>query len=334
MEKMKSVLLTMTVVLGFIIGSSTPSFSSPSVGRTFLTLATATVGGTWYPVGVGMASLWTEKLKDSGIVVSGQSSAGGQENIDMMRKKEIELCFLNSSNAYYAFTGTDMYEGNAFTDMAGMTCLNTNYLHYVILANKVKEGSAADVNGLRYSPGPAGSGGEITFKIVAKALGLEIRRESLGFSASSEAMRNGMLDGASYDATYPVAAVSELYATPGVEVKLLSFTQEQVDKMNDILPNCFTIQDVPANTYSGQTEAIPVAAYRTLLVCSKDLDEELVYNLMTVLYDNVDYMSRVHVSCANMTLDVALDGMNLPLHAGAVKFFKEKGVAIPDSIIP
>jgi TRAP transporter TAXI family solute receptor len=252
----------------------------------------------------------------------------------MMRNKEAEMSFLNSANAYFAYTGTDLYEGNAFTDMASLACFSTNYMHFVILASKAKEGTITDLNGLRYSAGAAGSGSEVNFRIVADAVGLNIKRESLGFNAQKDAMINGLLDGGSYDAAYPVPAVSELYATPGTNVQILRFTQEQVDKVNEFLPNFLTLQEIPANTYSGQSEAIPVATYSNLLVGSKDMDDELVYTLLTILYDNLDYMTRVHVSCADMKLDTALDGVSIPLHPGAVKFYQEKGIKIPDVIMP
>jgi len=302
-------------------------FSISSVAKEYdLFLATATMGGTWYPVGIGMSNLWTEKLGDEGIRVSGQSSAGSPENIQMLRSGEVEIAMLQGQLANKVYNGTDMYKDKPLKNLRGMLSFSTNYLHYVILKDKVKTGNVKDVNGLHYSPGPVGGGGQQTFRTISQALNLEIKMENLGFSPSAEAIRNGLLDGAEFDAAPPVSAVISLFAAPNIEVQILSFTQEDIDKLNEVVPGAFWLDTIKAGTYPGQDKDIPVACYTNILAISADIPDEVVYKLLKTLFNNLDYMIMVHSSCEAMLIENALKGMPIPLHPGAVKFYKEMGL--------
>jgi len=329
-KKLKNYIFCVFLLIALLIGC----FSISAAPKGYdLILGTATMGGTWYPVGIGMGNLWTEKLKDEGIRVSGQSSAGSPENVQMLRLGEVEIAMLIGHLANKAYNGIDIYEGKPLKKLRGMAAFSINYLHYLITKDKVKSGNVKDVDGLHYSPGPTGGGGEQTFRIVSEALNLKIRKESLGYTPSSDAIRNGQLDGASYDAAPPVSAVISLYAAPATKVQVLSFTQEDVNKLNDIVPGAFWLDKIKAGTYMNQDKDIPVACYTNILAVSVDVPDEVVYKLLKTLYDNLDYMVDVHPSCKSMSIDNAITGMPIPLHPGAVKFYKEMGLDIPEKIL-
>lgn len=333
MKKSYKMVLTSMAVLLVMLTQFPNSYSAVSKGYK-LSLATATIGGTWYPVGVGMATLWTEKLKNHSINVSAQSSAGSPENIDMLRKGEVEMAMLQGLLAGDLYFGKGLYEKKQLKNIRGMLSMFPNYLHYVIMSKKVKTGNVKDIDGLHYSPGPAGGGGQITFKFVSQALGLKIREERLGFTPSAEAMRNGTLDGASFDAFPPVPVVMDLYSTPNLGVQLLSFTNDDINKLNKVVNGAWWLETVKANTYPNQKVDIQVACYTNLLTIMSEIPDDVVYKMLMTLFENKDYLNKVHSSAKSITIENALKGMTLPLHTGAVKFYQERGVKIPKDLMP
>jgi len=301
----------------------------------FLTIATASTGGTYYPIGVGMGNLWTQKLKAEGIRASGQSSAGSVENIDLLKKNEADLAILQGLIGSQAYAGQASFEGNAYTDLRSVAMIWPNVEHFVLMNKKVKDGTISDIEGTSFSVGPQASGTEESTVVMMEGMNLtkeDINPEYLGYDDTISAMRDGRLDGGSVPAGVPVAAVTDMYAS-GVSATILEVTSEQAKAINSIY-NAWYEYKIPAGTYPKQEKDIMTIAQPNLLVASIDLDEETVYLLTKALYENLDIMYEVHNSAKVMELSNALDGLPSPLHIGAYKYFKEAGLDIPDELIP
>lgn len=134
--------------------------------KTFLSVATASTGGTYYPMGVGLANVWSNRLKQNGIQVSGQSSAGSIENIDLLQKNEAQLAILQSLIAVEAYQGVRNFEGRAYGHLRSISMLWPNVEHFVMLENKVKDGTLNDIAGSRFSVGPQASGTEQSLSLI------------------------------------------------------------------------------------------------------------------------------------------------------------------------
>jgi len=306
--------------------------------RISLVIATATTGGTYYPIGVGMASLWSIKLaKDHGIMVQAITSAGSGENVDMLRNKEVDLAILQGLFGKSIWNGLGDYKGKELKTVRSVTMLWPNVEHFVILANKVKTGTPSDIKGIRFSIGRAGSGTEQSGLTIMSALGMtrdSVKGEYLGYFESAKAMKDKRISGANIPAGPPVAAITDLFATPGLKVKVLEFTDDQLNKINETTPYPGYRYVIKAGTYPGQDKDIKTIAQPNLLVCREDVPEEVVYQLTKTLFDNPGFLKQVHKMGAFITLDNALSGLPAPLHPGALKFYKEKGLKIPDALIP
>ncbi|MCJ7538119.1 MAG: TAXI family TRAP transporter solute-binding subunit, partial [Desulfobacterales bacterium] len=140
---------------------------------TSLVIATATTGGTYYPMGVGMASLWSIRLaKKHGIMVQAITSAGSGENVNMLRGKEVDLAILQGLFGKSAWKGLGTYKDKPLKTIRSITMLWPNVEHFVVLADKVKTGNPSDIKGLRFSLGRAGSGTERSGLTIMSALGM------------------------------------------------------------------------------------------------------------------------------------------------------------------
>jgi len=303
--------------------------------KTFLKITTASTGGTYYPIGMGMANLWTNKLKDKNISVSGQSSAGSVENIDILRKGEAELAILQGLIGAMAWTGKDTFEGKAYTDLRSICMLWPNVEHFTVVEKAAKTGNIKDIRGIRMSVGPAASGTEQSTLTIMQGLGMTVKDiipEHLGYTESAAAMKDGRLEGASMPGGPPVSGITDLYASP-IKVKTLEFTEEDLKGINNVFDTWYAYE-IKVGTYPGQTEPIKTIAQPNWLGVSGKTDKQVVYLLTKTLFENLDEMYKVHKIASEIKLETALEGLPAPLHPGALQYFKEKGLQIPDRLIP
>ncbi|MBZ4686858.1 MAG: uncharacterized protein PWQ96_521 [Clostridia bacterium] len=326
-------LLVILILTVSLVGCS--SGGGEGSGRKFLTISTASTGGTYYPVGVGMATLWTEKLAGEGIKVSAQSSAGSVENVDILRKGEAELAIMQGLIGAMAWKGKGVFEGKKYEGLRSISMLWPNVEHFVLAEETVKTGNIMDIKGIRMSVGPSGSGTERSTLTILEGLGLstgDITPEYLGYTEAATAMKDGRIQGASMPAGPPVAAVADLFASP-IDVQVLEFTEENLKGINSVFDTWY-MYEIPAGTYSGQDKPIQTIAQPNWLAVSDTTDEEVVYKLTKTLFENLDYMYGVHDSAKNIKLETALSGLPAPLHPGAYKYYKEQGMEIPEKLIP
>ena len=328
------VLLFVLTVIAFPTGASAKGKKK----TISLVIATATTGGTYYPMGVGMASLWTIRLvKKHGIQVQAITSAGSGENVNMLRGKEVELAILQGLFGKMAWNGIGIYKGKPYKELRAITMLWPNVEHFVIFKSKVKTGTVTDIKGLRFSIGRAGSGTERSGLTIMKGLGMsikDIKPEYLGYFESAKAMKDRRIEGANLCAGPPVAAVTDIFATLSGEVVILEFTDEQLERINKNTAYPGFRYIIPANTYPGQTKPVRSIAQPNFLAVRADVDPNVVYLLTKTLFENPDYLKNVHKMGAFITLKNALSGLPAPLHPGAYRFYKEKGLKIPKNLIP
>lgn len=303
--------------------------------KTFISIATASTGGTYYPIGVGMANIWSTHLKKEKIQASGQSSAGSIENIELLRNGEAHLAILQGLAASQAYEGKKAFSKKRYKDLRTICMLWPNVEHFVLMNDKVKTGTIEDMKGTRFSVGPQASGTEQSTVAIMEGLELtkkDISPEYLGYNDTTSAMRDGRLDGGSLPAGIPVSAVTDMYASL-VDASILEVTDEQLKAINSI-SNAWYSYVIPKGTYPRLHKDIKTIAQPNLLATTKKLNEDTVYLLTKTLYENLDEMYEVHNSAKEMKLETALNGITVPLHVGAYKYFKERGLKIPKNLIP
>lgn len=298
-------------------------------------IATASTGGTYYPIGVGMGQLWTEHYRDQNIKFNGQASAGSVENIDLMKNGEADFSILQGLISTQAAEGSGIYEGEQFEELRAVGMIWPNVEHFVLMDSEVESGDVSDIEGKSFSVGPQASGTEQSTLTMMEGVGLtkeDIRPEYLGYDDTISAMRDGRLNGGSLPAGVPVSAITDMYAS-GVNATVLDVTEEQVEAINSVV-NTWYPYTIEAGTYPRQEEDIETIAQPNVLVTTSELDEEFVYNLTKILYENREYMINIHNSAREMQIETALEGLNTPLHEGAYRYFEEQGLEIDENLIP
>ena len=323
-------------VLSLVLVVAIASFAvSSDAKRIFVTTVTGSTGGTYYPVGTIFSTLWNGKLSEMGVVASAQSSGGSVENLNMLKGGEAQLGIAMANLTLFAHNGEGKFENNQFENVRFITALWPDVTQFVVTeASGIN--SLADFKGKSLNVGGAGSGTEYSCRVILDSVaGLsfdDIRAEHLGYFEASSAMQNGQLDGMNAEGGIPTSAVSEIFASK-TNVKLLPFSDEDYHKIHEVAPyyGQFTI---PAGLYANSDEDVKTVGIMSTLICSADLDEELVYNLVKAIYENREEIAGSHKALENVTLENALKGLPpVPLHPGAVKYYKEKGLDIPQELL-
>ena len=291
-------------------------------------LATASTGGTYYPVGVALATLAKVKLEPSqGIGMSAISSAGSGENVRLIREGEAQFGILQGLYGYYAATGTGpLAEVGPQENMRSVSMLWQNVEHFIISSDAATTGTMADMvalkgEGMAFGAQNSGTIGSNAAILAGFGVNIDTDYELVygGYGPSAEALQNGQVMGVGIPAGIPVGAVSQLMASAGDSVTLLSMTEEEM-AMGDGGRDLWTPFTIPAGTYPGQEADVQTIAQPNFLATSADLPEEHVYQITKAIYENLPFLQAIHPATKAMALESAIAGLPLPLHPGALKY--------------
>ena len=290
------------------------------VEKTYLSIATGGTSGTYYPIGGAMAKIISDEVANTS--ASAQSTGASVTNTRLISKGEVELAILQNDIASYAFNGQNKFADQAVKNMQGIATLYPEIIQIV-----VREGTGIedikDLAGKKVAVGAPGSGVEANAKQILANFELDyedIEEDYLSFSEAASRLKDKQIDAAFLTAGVPTAAVMDIAATQ--DIKLLNFSQEQIDKLNSEYP-FLTGVEVPAGTYSGQDKAVKTVALKATLVALKSLDEELVYEITKSIFNNREQLIERHSRAEDIKVETAQDGMTIPLHPGAERYFSE-----------
>ena len=304
-------------------------------------LATASTGGTYYPVGVAISTLTKVKLQPTKkIGMSAINLAGSGENVKLLRENEAQFAILQGLFGYYAWNGKGpLAQEGPQKNLRSVTMLWQNVEQFTILSEKAKTGTIADmadIKGDRVSLGKKNSGTIGSNETLLGNLGIDINKDYelvyVGYGPSADALQNGQISAMGTPAGVPTGAVTRAMASMGDKVQLLNFTDEQAKQADGGL-NLWTTYVIPAGTYPGQNADVTTIAQPNFLAARADLDEEAVYLITKTIYENLPFLNAIHKATSVMSIDKALAGLPMPLHPGAVKYYREAGIEIPEHLI-
>ena len=327
------------LVLAFTVISSQNSRGADNP-RHYI-FATANTGGTYYPVGVALATLTKVKLEPRHkIALSAVSSAGSGKNIEMLRDKSAQFAILQGLYGAWAWNGTGkLQQDGPQTYLRSITMLWQNVEHFVVKSDFVTKGDMSDLVALKgkwFSLGQKNSGTEGSGRYILEQLGFapyeDFQIAATDYGSNAAAIQIGTIDGMNIPGGAPVSAVTEAYLTLGKDLTVLHFTDEQLKAVNSRYPlwNRFLI---PAGTYPGQDQEIATIAQPNFLAVRNDVDEEAVYLIVKTIYSNLPFLHIIHSATKALSLDKAITGLPVPLHPGAARFYREQGIEIPDNLI-
>ena len=322
--------------LGLLIAACGENLAS---NRPYI-LTTATTGGTYYPVGVALATITKAQLFDSeGISLSAISSAGSMENIKLMRDNQAQFGILQGIFAAWGWNG-DGPISRPQPWLRTICALWNNTEHFILETEFAGDGTIGAIdalNGQRFVLGARNSGAERSGDHILDSLGIDYaRRVSLaymGYGATANAIQDGTIVGMNIPAGVPVTAITRAFAMTGDDLALLSFTDEQLEQVNAKYP-LWDRYVIAADTYPNQPEAVQSIAHPNVLAVRDDISEEAVYKITKAIFENLAALHEIHKATREVTLERALSGLGAPLHPGAIRYYREQGLEIPEELVP
>ena len=303
-------------------------------------LTTATTGGTFYPVGVAIATIAHAQLYETdGISLTAISSAGSLENLKLLRDNQAQFAILQGPFGAWSWTGEGPVS-RPQTHIRSVSALWKNVEHFVLLTELSNTGDILDLNNLngeRYVLGARNSGAEQTGRFILETLDIDYEEKFtlayMGYGPTTGAIQDGNIVGMNIPAGAPVSSITQAFALMGDRMTILSWTQESMDKLNARYP-LWDWYDFPPGTYPNQTDHIRTIASPNVLVTHVDIPQEVVYNITKIIWSNLATLQEIHRATRDMRPDIAVSGLGAPLHAGALRYYREIGLEIPERLIP
>lgn len=327
--------ISLSLLLVLLLGGCSDELSR---ARPYV-LTTATTGGTYYPVGVAIATIAHAQLSESeGISLTAISSAGSFENVKLLRDNQAQFAILQGPFGAWSWAGEGPVSSPQ-SNMRSVSALWKNVEHFVLLQELTTNGDIMDLNNLdgeRYVLGARNSGAEQTGRFILETLGIPYEEKFnlayMGYGPTVGALQDGNIVGMNIPAGAPVSSITQAYALLGDRMTVLGWTQEQMDKLNARYP-LWDWYDFPPGTYPNQDKLIRTVASPNVLVTRVDIPEDVVYHVTKVIWENLATLQDIHGATRDMRLDIAVQGLGAPLHDGALRYYREIGLEIPDRLI-
>ena len=292
-------------------------------GGTSLQFTTGGDQGTYYGFGGVLASTVTDATSTT---VTAITSGGSQANIEALDAGDAQRGFVQSDVMAYAYDGTRLFEETgAYGNFSTVAALYMEQVQLVTIDPAIT--SVADLKGKNVSIGAAGSGTYFNALDVLGAYGLteaDINPPYQSFGDSTEALQDGKIDAAFIVAGAPTTAVTSLAASK--TVYLVSLDDEHIDALIASSP-FYSKSTIPADAY-GLQEDINTVAVGAVVIARDDVAEADVYNFLYGVFENLDSITAAHAKGAELSLEFASSVTSVPYHAGAAKYFSEKGITV------
>lgn len=288
----------------------------------FINVLTGGTSGVYYPLGAALANIYGEKIPGARTQV--QSTKASVENLNLLQAGRGEIAFALGDSVKLAWEG-DKEAGfkKKLDKLRGIAAIYPNYIQ--IVASKTSGiKTLADLKGKSVSVGAPKSGTELNARKILAAAGISYddlgKVEYLPFAESVELMKNRQLDATLQSAGLGVASIKDLSSS--MDVNIVSVPASVVDKLG--AP--YVARDIPAGTYDGQDSDVGTVAIVNFLVTREGVSDDTAYQMTKQLFENLPTLEAAHSAAKMIKLENAIKGMPLPLHPGAAKYYKEKGL--------
>ncbi len=297
---------------------------------TFISIGTGGTGGIYYPYGGGVAELWSKNVK--GVKAVAEVTGASVENVKLAHKGETVIGEVMGDVAVAGYNGLSKFKGKKH-NILSMAIMYPNLLQVVAL-KKSGITNIEQVKGLNISTGSPGSGTNFMAEAVLNALDIPLDSFSdsrLSFTESANALRDGTIKVGVWSVGPGTSSILDLSTTH--EINILPFTADQTQKILDS-KSTYAGVELAGGIYRGVDKPISTIGVWNVMICQKSLDTDLVYSLVKVLFENNDFLKKIHPSAAYTTPENTVKYSSIPLHPGTIKYLKERGVEVPARLIP
>lgn len=259
-----------------------------------------------------------------GLIAVAQTTQGSVENVEAIRSGALESGLSQADVAYWAFTGDKTFkEAGPSENLRAIANLYQEGLHIIVRAESEVQ-SVADLKGLRVALGEKGSGSLITSRLVLESYGLSEKRikpEYMAISPAIDRLRERSIDAIMIIGGSPLPAVADLAET--MAIRLIPVDGEPAQKLRETY-SFLTVDVVPQNTYRDVPSVVTIGVGALWLV-SADMDDELVYGITRALWHRTTrkLLDEGSPLGRKIRVETALNGLPIPLHPGAERFYTE-----------
>ena len=329
-KKVLATICTGVVLVGALAGCggekkpAAPAAKPASGPKVKISFPTASASGALYAVGAAITNNWNKTVPT--VAASSQASAGGIANLNMVSDGEAQVSIAISSNVLQCLKGTDSFKGHAYKELKAIAGLYMNP-NQIVVTDKSGVKSMADLKGKHFAVASAGSSvyNECSNHLIAAGLKFpdDIKAEYITFTDAADMLQNGSIDGAWIMSGAPASAVSQALTA---QCHLLSVSDDVIKKLQAKYP-WYVKYTIPAGTYPNQKEAVTTSAIKMVMFCRGDLSEDVVYQLTKSFWKNIDELGKSQKNLKGLKpADAVKDIAGVPLHPGAIKYYKEIGV--------
>lgn len=291
----------------------------------FISVATGGTGGTYYPLGGAISKIFNDNIP--GVNANAQSTGASAENVNLISQGEAELAFVQNDVTYYAWTGTETFDGqDPIKNIRGMAMLYPEVIQVIATAESGIT-NIADLKGKKVAVGAPGSGTEVNARQILAAYGMTYddlgKADYLSFSEAADQLKNKQVDAAFVTAALPTSAVTEVTQT--ADIVVVPMDTDKIEALAAEFP-FYTEVTIGKDNYKGMTEDITSAAVMAMLIVPEDLKEDLVYNMTKSIFEQRQVIIDTHDRGNDIKIETALAGMPIDLHPGAQKYYDEQGI--------
>lgn len=317
-----------------LLGSATVlalGLAAPVAAQDQLSIATGGTGGTYYPVGGGLAEIVNNHVE--GYSATAEVTGASVENMGLIATGDADLAIALADTVAQAYGGTGNFEGQQLSMVRGLASLYANMVHIVALESSGIT-SLADLTGKRVSIGAPGSGTEVNTGAILEANGItydDIDEQRLNFNETADALANGDIDAGFWSVGAPTSSIMNLATTQ--DIVIIALSEEELAAAIEA-DATFATTTLPGNSYTGIADDITVLGIPNVLTVSSEMSDDLAYALTKAMFENIAELQAVHPAANETTVEFTMSATPVPLHPGALRYYDEIGADIPDNLRP
>jgi TRAP transporter TAXI family solute receptor len=324
---MKKFVATLAVAGVAFAAAMAGGFDAKAADEQFISIGTGGVTGVYYPTGGAICRLVNKNRKEHGIRCAVESTGGSVYNINTIRAGELDFGVAQSDWQYHAYNGTSKFEDQGpFKKLRAVFSVHPEPFTVVARADSGIK-NFDDLKGKRVNVGNPGSGQRGTMEVLMEAKGWTMDDFALASELKSaeqaQALCDNKIDAMVFTVGHPSGSIQE--ATTSCDSVLVNVTGPAVDKLVNDNPY-YRKATIPGGMYNGSPDDITTFGVGATFVTSADVPEDVVYEVVKAVFENFDDFKKLHPAFANLKPEEMIkDGLSAPLHAGALKYYKEKG---------
>lgn len=295
--------------------------------RIFFGIATGGTGGTYYPLGGMLAQVISNNATVGGKKLAATAETGNASvaNAKLLGRGEIESAFVAADILDAAYRGVNQFKDGALTNLRALGALYPETVQLVVRADS-GVAKFADLKGKSISSGSPGSGQWQLLGDLLEVHGMkreDVKEDFSSFAQSVDKIKDGHLTASLITAGVPTASVVDLAnAHP---IKIVPLVGPEIEELKKRQPY-YTSVTLEANTYKSQSEPVPTLAVMAVWATHAAVPDEIAYAVTKAAYENTETLAKVHVQGKNIRPETALQSVSIPLHPGAERYFREKGI--------